>query len=294
VTGQHNAAQRLMELGFSQYEAQAYVGLLGQPPLTGYALANRTGVPQPKVYEALRRLAAKGAVAAAGGEPARFVAVPPAQLLAGLAGSFQARLADAEQDLAKVGEEPPGGGYRVLRAPTAWSVIEQHAVAVIGAARRHVYVSVNCAGPAAIAAALREADERGVACDVLHFGAPIVTLRHGRTVGHDSTRGVVYRHHQARHLAVVADSSEVVWAVAGDGTHWQSMLGRDQLLAALAKGYIRHDLYIQQIWDEFAGVLEERFGPGMQRLAGGLSGNRPPAGGVTAGDGPGGHSAASG
>ncbi len=61
---------------------------------------------------------------------------------------------------------------------------------------------------------LRRADDRGVACDVLHFGQPIVTLRHGRTVGHDSTRGVVYRRHQARHLAVVAESVDVVWAVA--------------------------------------------------------------------------------
>ncbi len=48
------AVARLIELGFSQYEAQAYVGLLGREPLTGYALANVTGIPQPKVYETLR------------------------------------------------------------------------------------------------------------------------------------------------------------------------------------------------------------------------------------------------
>ena len=68
------------------------------------------------------------------------------------------------------------------------------------------------------------------------------TLRHGRTIGHDSIRGVVYRRHQARHVAVVGDSADVVWAVAEDGADWQSVAGRDQLLAALAKGYIRHDL----------------------------------------------------
>ena len=62
MTVQHAAVQRLMELGFSQYEAQAYVGLLGREPLTGYALANVTGIPQPKVYETLRRLTAKGVV----------------------------------------------------------------------------------------------------------------------------------------------------------------------------------------------------------------------------------------
>jgi len=121
------------------------------------------------------------------------------------------------------------------------------------------------------------ADARGVVCDVLHFGEPIVTVAHGRTVRHDSTRGVVYRRHQARHVAVVADSSDVVWAVAENGVDWQSLAGRDPLLAALAKGYIRHDIYVQQIWNEFHDVLSERWGPGMQQLVGELS--APPAAG---------------
>ena len=38
--------QLLHELGFSQYEARCYVGLLGQEPQTGYSVAKATGVPQ--------------------------------------------------------------------------------------------------------------------------------------------------------------------------------------------------------------------------------------------------------
>lgn len=271
MTGQHAAVQRLIDLGFSQYEAQAYVGLLGREPLTGYALSNLTGIPQPKVYETLRRLAAKGVVAALPGEPARFVAVPAGQLLAGLEDSFRARLSGAQRELADAQAAPGADGYRVLRNFTSWQLIEERAVSVIDGSRRHVYVSVNCADPQVIAAAIGRADGRGVVCDVLHFGEPIVALQHGRTFGHDSTRGVVYRRHQARHVAVVADSANVLWALAGDGVDWQSVAGHDQLLAALAKGYIRHDIYVQQIWDEFHEVLAERWGPGMQRLVGELS-----------------------
>jgi sugar-specific transcriptional regulator TrmB len=271
VTSQQGAVQRLIELGFSQYEAQAYVGLLGREPLTGYALSNVTGIPQPKVYETLRRLTARGVVAAMEGEPARFVAVPAEQLLADLEGSFRARLAGAQRELADVTQAPGPSGYRVLRVFTSWEAIEEHTVGVIDGSSRHVYVSVNCPDPQGIAAALGRADGRGVVCDVLHFGEPIVELRHGRTVGHGSTRGVVYRKHQARHLAVVADGADVVWAVAEDGVTWQSVAGHDQLLAALAKGYIRHDIWLQQIWNEFPDVLAERWGPGMQQLAGELS-----------------------
>jgi HTH-type transcriptional regulator, sugar sensing transcriptional regulator len=271
VTSQHGAVQRLIDLGFSQYEAQAYVGLLGREPMTGYALSNATGIPQPKVYETLRRLAAKGVVAAMDSEPARFVAVPADRLLADLEDSFRARLAGAQDELARATGGVDQDSYRVLRACASWAGIEERAVQAIDGSGRHVYVSVNCQDPAAIAAALRRADGRGVACDVLHFGEPIVDLRHGRTVRHDSTRGVVYPRHQARHLAVVSDSVDVVWAVAEDGSAWQSLAGPDQLLAALAKGFIRHDIYVQQIWNDFHEVLQERYGPGMQQLVGELS-----------------------
>ena len=291
MTGsQQGAVRRLIELGFSQYEAQAYVGLLGREPLTGYALSNLTGIPQPKVYETLRRLTAKGAVAAIGAEPTRFVAVPTEQLLADLADSFGERLAGAERELASVTQPPGMDGYRVLRSFPRWQAIEERTVKAIDSSQRHVYVSVNCPDPAVIGAAIGRADGRGVVCDVLHFGEPIVAVHNGRTVGHDSTRGVVYRRHQARHVAVVADSADVVWAVAEDGVNWQSLAGRDPLLAALAKGYIRHDIYVQQIWNEFHDVLQERWGPGMQQLVGELAA-RPTADQHTVADGGRSHSA---
>jgi sugar-specific transcriptional regulator TrmB len=293
VTSQPGAVQRLIELGFSQYEAQAYVGLLGREPLTGYALANVTGIPQPKVYETLRRLTAKGVVAALEGEPARYLAVPADQLLAGLEDSFQQRLAGAHRELAAATQASGAGAYRVLRALTSWEAIEERAVGVIDGSRRHVYVSVNCPEPQLIAAAIERADGRGVVCDVLHFGEPIVALHHGRTLGHDSTRGVLYRRHQARHVALVGDSADVLWAVAENGVSWEAVAGRDRLVAALAKGYIRHDFYVQQIWDEFHDVLVERWGPGMQQLAGELSA-RPAAEGPAARGGQHGRSAGGG
>ena len=169
------------------------------------------------------------------GEPVRFAAIPAAQLLTDLESSFRERLAHAQRELDRLGEEPETGQYRVLRAFSGWASIEEHAVRIIDRSERHVYVSVHCTRPQAMAAAIGRADDRGVTLDVLHFGRPVVRLKHGRTVAHDSTRGVIYRHHQARHVAVVADSKDVIWAVAEDGATWQSLAGQDHMLAALAK-----------------------------------------------------------
>jgi sugar-specific transcriptional regulator TrmB len=176
--------QHLIELGFSQYEAQAYVGLLGSEPLTGYALSNVTGIPQPKVYETLRRLTAKGVVVPVDGEPARFVAMPADQLLSDLEDTFRARLAGAQRELAQATQVPDGDGYRVLRSFRRWEAIEARAVEVLDSSNRHVYISVNCPDPQVIADAIKRADARGVVCDVLHFGEPIVELRHGRARQH--------------------------------------------------------------------------------------------------------------
>ncbi|MGH9102061.1 MAG: hypothetical protein ACRDYD_03620, partial [Acidimicrobiales bacterium] len=85
-------------------------------------------------------------------------------------------------------------------------------------------------------------------------------------VRHLSTHGIVYRHHQARHLAVVADSRETLWALAASGDDWRAVTTGDPLLAALVKGYVRHDIYVQQIAADFGELLESSYGPGLERL----------------------------
>ena len=95
----------LTELGFSQYEARTYAGLIGREPMTGYAIAKDTLVPQPKVYETLGRLVERGAVLQVSGSPAKFVAVPPARVLSELERTFRQRLATVELEVSRMRRE---------------------------------------------------------------------------------------------------------------------------------------------------------------------------------------------
>jgi sugar-specific transcriptional regulator TrmB len=255
----------LADFGFSQYEARAYIGLVGQSSMTGYALSNLTGIPQPKVYETLRRLEEKRAVVRTGSNPARFVAVPPDQLMSAIGDRYRKRLDDVQGGLNAL---TPGGqmGLRVLDAPASWEAIRDRAVALLAAGERHIYLSVHADQFPEIADAVAAADERGIRCDVLCFGQASLTLANGRIVEHASTDGVIYRHHQARHLAVVADSVHALWALATDGRQWESMAGEDALLAAAVKGYVRHDLYVQQIFADFGAEMVARYGPALESL----------------------------
>ena len=59
---QDSLIEILQELGFTQYEAQCYLGLLRQHPLNGSQLSTVSGVPRSMVYQTLGRLEEKAAV----------------------------------------------------------------------------------------------------------------------------------------------------------------------------------------------------------------------------------------
>jgi sugar-specific transcriptional regulator TrmB len=68
----------LQPLGFTEYEAKAYLALLEKAPLTGYAVASGSGVPRSRIYEVLAGLVRQGAVVQSHGEPARYAPCRPA------------------------------------------------------------------------------------------------------------------------------------------------------------------------------------------------------------------------
>jgi HTH-type transcriptional regulator, sugar sensing transcriptional regulator len=256
----------LGELGFSQYEARAYIGLMGQEPQTGYALAVRTQIPQPKVYETLRRLEIKRAVACTSMSPAKYVAVAPERLVAALSDQYERRIEEVRVGLEELHGANKPAEWRVLESLGSWPAIAKRVRSMLGRAERHAYVSLHSDQLDDLADTLTAADRAGVRCDVLCFGHGSLQLDNGRFLQHSSTDGVVYRHHQARHVAVVVDRQSAVWALAEDGKRWESLVGIDPLLAAVVKGYIRHDMYVQQIFADFGDALVDRYGESLEQL----------------------------
>lgn len=69
----------LQEMGLSEYEAATYVGLLQGGTSTAKEVAERTGVPQSRVYDVLDTLNTKGFVVVQEGRPKKFGPVDPNQ-----------------------------------------------------------------------------------------------------------------------------------------------------------------------------------------------------------------------
>jgi HTH-type transcriptional regulator, sugar sensing transcriptional regulator len=258
----------LAELGFSQYEARTYAGLIGRGPMTGYAIAKDTLVPQPKVYETLGRLVERGAVVQVSGSPAKFVAVPPERVLSQLEETFRQRLATVELEVSRMRRENADvQELRMYRETRSWIAVVSAANHLISGATGRMYVSGHGTYLDALADEIQAADRRGVRIDVLCFGEPPFSLRNGVIIRHSSTDGVVYRHHQARHLAITCDNDAALWALAPEGDKWEAVWAEsDPLLTALVKGFIRHDVFSQRMFRDFSAEMLARYGAGLEGL----------------------------
>jgi HTH-type transcriptional regulator, sugar sensing transcriptional regulator len=259
--------ERLTQLGFSQYEAKTYVGLLVNGEQTGYALSNLTGVPQPKVYETLRRLLERGAVIQLLEKPATYSAIPAKQLFTSLEADFKQRLADAQEGIKHLQLGSTEEQRELIWKLNSLENILNRAISSITSATSTIYISGTTASLERLKGAVTGASERGVNIVMLHFGPLPFALPRGRTFRHGSTEGSLYPHHQARHLAIVTDSARALWAIARDGQFWEGLYSEDGIFASVVKGYIRHDVMIQRIYADFPAEMTNLYGPGLLELA---------------------------
>ena len=260
-------ARALVSLGFSSYEARTYVGLLKSYGQTAYALSKVTGVPQPKIYEAVRKLTDKGAAVLLSDNPQRFAATPVDQLLRQLRSDFDSRVDDAERTAAEVmTESDPGVSVEVLRSLRGKDAALQLAIDKIASAGEKVYVTGWGEDFAHLGRVVHEAEERGVEVIAMLFGRGKFSLKRGSLYRHASTSKVLYRSHQNRHLAVIADGETALWAVALQGDDWSTLEFDDRRLIGLLRQFIRHDIYVQKIYAAVGDEMESAFGAGLELL----------------------------
>jgi Cd2+/Zn2+-exporting ATPase len=99
------AVSELEALGFSEYEARAYVVLLRDGPQTGYELAKRSAIPRPNIYPVLARLVQRGAVNKIDSKgAARYSALSSARMIEGVEKTFSAQAARARQAMLQIEE----------------------------------------------------------------------------------------------------------------------------------------------------------------------------------------------
>lgn len=259
----------LQSLGFSSYEARAYAGLLSAYGQTAYALSKATGVPQPKIYEALRKLQARGIAFQVGADPQRFSATPPAEVLDKLRSDFQSRMDRAETAVTSalvMNNTSQTSFPEVVNGLRGHEQILNVARQAIDCAHEKVYLSAWGPEMTALAASIRAAADREVQFVVLGFGKGDISIPNGHVFRHQSNGDSLYPSHRNRHLAVVVDGNQIVWATSVDRAEWSGIAASHRHLVGLVRSYIRHDIYVQKIYARIGPELKELFGPGLELL----------------------------
>ncbi len=228
----------LIRLGFTQYEAQAYTALAGQPPLTGAEVGRRAGMPPSKIYETLNRLETRGAVLVNRSEPVRYAAVPYTALLDELRSRFAADVASAAAafDRLPVQREPGLVWSLSGREP-----IVQAFARTIAKAQAIIFAGIWDEELEALGPLLEAAAARGIETHVAIYGTR--TLTGPRTYDLSECGASARLRLAGRRLAVVvADDSEAAVAEFGDRTPDQATLTTNPVLALLAVEYVKADV----------------------------------------------------
>jgi sugar-specific transcriptional regulator TrmB len=83
------AAEVLGKVGLTQYEARAYIALVGRGVGDAATLATAAGIPRTSAYKVLESLAEKGYAQPTGGKPILFRPTPPLVVAESLKGAIQ-------------------------------------------------------------------------------------------------------------------------------------------------------------------------------------------------------------
>ncbi len=102
-----HASEVLGRVGLTQYEARAYIALVGRGLGDAAAIAQSAGIPRTSAYKVLESLAQKGYAKATGGKPILFRPTPPLDVAENLKGAIQEvfeALAELHREVAEHGE----------------------------------------------------------------------------------------------------------------------------------------------------------------------------------------------
>lgn len=242
----------LVDLGFTESEARAYLALLERGPLTGYEVAKVSGVPRGNIYHVLEKLELRGAVVKSGHDGStRYASVTPEEMLPRLAEQVQ-RKADQARVLLE-GVRGPAETEQVWNVQ-GYGPLVDHARSMLTNARGDLTVALCREEAAVLGPDMRRTHERGVA-----FGTLCLT---GCAEECGACQGQISRYavaplHDSRWLMLVRDEEEVlageIFPTSEAGV--TSFRTRQRLLANLIGGYVRRSIVLAQIAEQ-AGTGE--------------------------------------
>lgn len=253
--------ETLKNLSFTEYEAKAYLALLEESPLTGYAVAKNSGVPRSKIYEVLDSLAVRGDILVSPGSTPQYTPVPAKELIKNRRRAAEENFELAEKSLAEF--ERSASDRENIWNITGSNEILAKVKQCIATAKKRILVEVWKEEFEELESDLRKAANRGVNVTIIAYGKI------------ESDFANVYLHYMGdkitdeyggRWIVVSADDSEVVAGIVSLGKDSRAAWTRHVGLVMPITEVIIHDLYLMEIMEKHRELMEESFGENLVNL----------------------------
>ncbi len=257
----------LKDLGFTEYEAKAYLALLKGPPATAYAVARDSGVPRSKVYGVLEGMVGRGVAFVSHGEPVGYAPLSPRELVRARRREAETVLSAAEEGLEGWAERGDGvGGPGEERI---WDIKGRREVLsrlkeLVGQAEERILLQIWREDAPELEGELREAASRGVQITVVAYGDPGYPF--ARVYLHDPGPEVITPEYGGRWIILCVDAREVVaGAVFPEDVARAAWSAHPGIVMPITE-QVKHDLYVAEMLSSHRGVLEEEYGPSLELL----------------------------
>jgi sugar-specific transcriptional regulator TrmB len=256
------ATQLIQQLGFTNYEARAYVSLLSCQPASAYEVAKQSGMPSSKIYETLNKLVAKGIVqpTSEAGQGQHYVALNATDFSQQIRDTTRSQTEELLPLLQQVNESPTGEFIWPL---TSQQQIRGKAEEMIRQARSSILISCWQQELDWLSTDLKDAESRGLQIALVHFGEPLQTI--GATYHHPIEQ-TLYEEKGGRGLTLVVDSNMVLIANYKSNGNIDAAWSRNQAFVTVADDYVKHDVYITKVTRFLKQQMQARFGDQYEKL----------------------------
>jgi HTH-type transcriptional regulator, sugar sensing transcriptional regulator len=251
----------LQQLGFSEYEARAYLALVQRNPLNGYELAKVSGIPRANIYAVLQKLEERGAAVRLDlPNGTRYAPTAPAELTKRLASRFKQSVNALQQALEEMAA--PADPEYVWNIRGYASLLE-HAHTLVDATQERLLVAVGRQEASVLAETVVQAALRGV--DVVTLCLDKCPQECG------DCRGTICRSCAAfasdqRWLVLVADEAEMLAGEIGPHDDVLAVRTRQRLQVDLAGWYIRHSMALTAVLSELRNRQDSALTPETEAL----------------------------
>lgn len=247
--------KRLLKIGFSEYEAKAYTGLLYSNPVTAYELSKVSGIPSSKIYQVLAKLEERGIVQFTGSEgKKRYIPMEPDRMLDDYRAKTESTLDKLKDDFSKI---DVAADVSYVWNLNDYSKLIEKAERIIGDSKKTLLISIWKEEMKLLYKALQKAEKKKIKIAVIHYGKPENKV--GQLFKHP-IENTIYEEKGGRQLVIISDSSESLMGTIYENNRVEGAWSMNNGFVMLAEDYVKHDIYIMKIVERFDELLIKTFG----------------------------------